>query len=132
LMGQILQIIALGVLGYLAAFWYFKKAPGDYQAGLILGLIWVVVYVVLDWLLIVLAPLFGLSAVTFSYAYTSWYLYVSFVILVGMTVLASHFTRGGELMIKKPVSPQVSPFNNPPKPQQPVVDSNSSQQNQSK
>ncbi|MBN1779173.1 MAG: hypothetical protein JW816_03070 [Candidatus Buchananbacteria bacterium] len=132
LMGQILQIIVLGVLGYLAAFLYFKKTPGDYQAGLILGIIWVAIYAILDWVIIGIAAISGQGGITFSYAYTSWYLYVSFIVLLAATVLASHFTRGGELMIKKPATPQASPFNSQPKPQQPMANSNQSQQNQSK
>lgn len=120
---QLLIIVAAAVVGYAFGFGYFKKLPGDAKTGAILGVIWAVITVVLDWIVIGIGLAANLAVGSFRDAYLSWHLYVALVVLIAAVAAAGQLTRGGELM-KKPIGkPAESPFkpqNNPP---QPPIDS---------
>src|SRR3989338_10304650 len=78
----ILKIVVFAAAGYGLAFYYFKKAPGDVKTGAILGLIWLAIIVVLDWLVIGIAALINQGDASLRLAYLGWPLYVSFLALI--------------------------------------------------
>ncbi|MAF13607.1 MAG: hypothetical protein CMI53_01810 [Parcubacteria group bacterium] len=132
LIQKIAEIILAGIAAFILAKLYFKKNPGDIKAGLILGVVWFIVSGILDLLVTIQYVKAGGSYVdgliTF---YSSWNLWVGFLLMFVGTALAAQTTHGGDLMElpgkdhmqKQTQATQKSPAQpaNPPTPPTPPV-----------
>ena len=117
---QIGGIVLAGVGGFILAKIYFKKNFGDIKAGIILGVLWLIVSTILDLLVTVQYVKAGGSYVDgLKSLYGAWNLWVGLLAMFVGIVVAVKLTHGGELMKRPPASSTPSsPPSTPSAPQQ--------------
>ena len=130
LVQQIFEIVLAGVVAFILARLYFKKAPGDLKAGAILFVLWLAIETALDLLITVqFVKASGTYASGLKSFYGMWSLWVSFVLMLVGVELSAKITHGGELMKTPDQNPASKPVTQgqpgqkisqqPPVPQQP-------------
>ena len=107
----IIFIILAAIVAYVLAMIFFKKQPGDLRAGALLGLIWIIVGVAIDWLTVGIAAISGQANPTQLVAalYSQIWFYINLVVVIVAAAVAAHLTHGGQLAPSQPQQPTHQP-----------------------
>jgi len=95
----IIFIVLSAIVTYALAMVFFKKNPGDIKAGAVVGLLWVIVGVAIDWAVVGIMAISGQVNPTqvVGDLYSQIWFYINLVVVIAAAALAAHLTHGGQL-----------------------------------
>jgi len=107
----IIFIVLSAIVTYILAMVFFKKHPGDIKAGAVLGLLWVIVGVAIDWAVVGIMAVSGQVNPTqvVGDLYSQIWFYLNLALVIVVAGVAGHLTHGGQLAPTNPQAPTQQP-----------------------